>query len=636
MADQKGYVNVNINVNGTVHRVRIQEGVAIGLDQSYNTPLEAKNGTIFSMEEKTEKHKNELGEIYDVGTGIFTAKTTHEIKMSEAEFALFRNVADNVKEGDMLTLSKADIDAAQNLYKQGKFTADVTKNIPQGFYGSKDMQDLGENTVRARISNYDENAKAVAKAAGKEYHSQYAAVVFNKKPGTGYDGIDRDLERYLKLSADGTVTRTFSGPGEGDYWSEYTYTDKNGNKITMSPDYNQNAGKPNKEVMIKKEYTDSNGKHVIDTYVDGTYISYKLPNGNDVDCAKVVTSKTTDGKEVIELYKNSEDGNKKVLDKVIVHYTNNGKKVIEYHNKDGALTSKTVDYEENGKKVHEDYNEKNNMTGKSASYTKGNKSVREAYDGQNKYVGKEVSWNVVRETPQGVGTITDTYKEQYNSNNKLIEKVEPGATSYYDNGVITKKELGGKEDEVIYYKNGKFSHRAVQKYGKGYKRYECVLYHDCVAKCGNFDVEAEVKKPLSEKAQEYRKKFTGKSPKEIAKTLKGQIDGPSFNDKTLAMIDAIPTGQFLKVMKEYAQTGGIWFGNKASLFKDLMNEWNIEDEAFVAVAKKAYASYLLSKQVSDFSENDIDMAQKVSKGCSDSDKVKEFMQSVEKYILPEK
>lgn len=631
MADSKNYVNVNINVNGTVHKVRVQEGVAFAQDDRYDSfksAFQAQNGSLFYTEEKTEQKKDKYdGTIYSHGTGIFTAKTTNEVKMTEAEFALFKNVADNVKEGDVITLSNADIEKAKTLYKAGKFTDDVTKNLPGGFHGEKGNQELGEHHVTAVVSNYDEGKEALSKAKDEKYKYENAGVAFIQ-PKAGeegyYYGINPDLEKYVKLSADGTVKVTHGGAGDGDYWAEYTYTVKNGNKITMSPDYNQNAGNPNKEIMVRKEYTDSDGKRVIETCADCVEIDYKLPNGENVDygVSMVKTSKTSDGKEVIELYEN-DNNNKKVLDKVIIDYTENGKKVIEYHDKNGELTSKTKDYEENGKKVHEDYNSDNHMTGKFAEYTQGKKSIKEIYDGQNKYIGKEVKW----EDERG-----GTDYQKYNSNNKLTESYVGDKHLFYENGVLTRQRISDYNN--IYYKNGKFSHQVVKKVGTRYNTYDCVLNQKGkITKCGDFNVEAEVRRPLSEKAKEYRKEFTGKSAKEIAKTLKGQIDGPSFNDKTLAMIDAIPTEQFLKVMKEYAQTGGIWFGNKANLFKDLMNEWNMKDNALVRVAKKAYASYLLNKTEKGLSGKDIDMAQKAANTNPEGDKVKEFVSSIEEHIM---
>ena len=151
------YLNVNVNVNGKVHKVRIQEGIGIDQTDSYHQDAawRVKNGSLFAWEEKKAVKYNRDGEPYTEIFGTLSPKTTNELKMTEAEFALLKNVADNVNEGgDVLTLSRADIEKAQDLFTQGKFTADVTKNLPSGYHGSKETQHMESGEYLTTSVNY--------------------------------------------------------------------------------------------------------------------------------------------------------------------------------------------------------------------------------------------------------------------------------------------------------------------------------------------------------------------------------------------------------------------------------------------------------------------------------------------------
>ena len=123
------------------------------------------------------------------------------------------------------------------------------------------------------------------------------------------------------------------------------------------------------------------------------------------------------------------------------------------------------------------------------------------------------------------------------------------------------------------------------------------------------------------------------NPAEIAKKLKSQIDLPSKNAKTLAMVEGIPTHKLYDVMKAYSQTGGFWFGNKAGLLTDLADEWGMNPYDLTEIAKRAFASYLLVTKDDNLAKADSEMVKMLRFGCSDEEKIKEFLQNVEKQII---
>ena len=634
MTGKANYITLSINVNGQVHKVKVQEGVGI---ISNEQAWQAKNGSLFRMEEKTETKKREDGTTYKAGLDIFTPKSTAEIKMTEAEFALFKNIADNTNEGNGIILSKADITKAQELFKQGKFTEDITKNLPKGYTGAKEDQDRNTYSVEAIISNYSKDKEAVAKSLGKDYEYDKAIIKFYNNISNSNHAIDTNLEKYSKLSVDGVVKREYAGPGEGESWTEYTYTDKSGNIITMSPDYDGNS------TMVRKEFTDSDGKRVTECYIHDEYnISYQagdLKYNSDYtyyqridsrinSCAyensyfsypKLKVSKTSDGKEVAEIYKENED-NKVVLDKIVISYNNNGKSIVEEHNSNGDLQEKRVTYKENGKFIIEKHSSNDEITKKIVTYTSKGKRFYEEYDGKN---------NLTEKFAEYMNTKGKYVYEKYDSNDKLKERSSYGIDEYYTDGKLTRKET---YDYAFNYENGKRTSTEISR-GSGSKNLRTTI--DTSGKklsFNGFDVQKYRDQERSKEGQKYYERFKDMSPKDIAKKIKSQIDGPSLNSDTLAIVEGIPTVKLVSVMKEYAETGGIWFGNKAPLLTDLVNEWNMKSDDLVEIARRAFASYLMTTKEANLQESDANMAEKVLKGCDDESKLKEFLQSVEKHV----
>lgn len=605
MGNSGNYVNVNINVNGKIHKVKIQNGVGINKtdSNSEDAALRAKNGSLFCMEEKIEVRTEDDGLKWPEHTGIFTPKTTNEIKMTEAEFALFRNVADN--DGDASTLSRADIEKAQNLFSQNKFTSDITKNLPSGYHGSRDAQDMiNGKSVIASITNYDKSKEALAQATGKEYKSETATLRF-------YNKVEEDkcLEKYSKMSADGTVKRTWEGPGEGDEWTVYTYKDKDGNMISMSNDYTYWDG--DKEIkatdkspiLMRVESTDSDGKHVVTAYhgdrvqcpIEDSLNELKLGYYYD----QIKTSTTSDGKEMVELY--DKDNNNFVLKNVVFRYKEGDKEIIEVKDENGNFSAKTADYTENGKTVHELYDKDNKMTKKTVEYEQNGKKIHEDYDGDNKITQKIVEYG------EGENHVV----EHYDSSNTLVKKYTDNANEYYKNGKLYKKSSW---DNTEIYLNGD----------------TCVIENGRITKIGKFNVKGTNNKELSEEAKTYREAYKNEKSKNIAKAIKDQIEGISGNAKTIAMVKAVPADQFIEVLKEYKNLDSwLWF-DKASLFTELMEEWFMDENELADIGKQAFAAYMQGKDSDNVTEEDAQMANFVQSGPKGN--IKDYMLKIEEYI----
>ncbi len=595
MTVQPGYITVNINVNGKAHKVKIQQGIGIDIDKNtyagYSSPdtvLRPKNGSLFCWEEKTQLRKSEDGYTYKEGLDIYAPKSTKEIKMTEAEFSLFKNVADNVKEdGDAITLSRADIVKAQELFSQGKYTSDISKNLPKGFYASKDIQDMRKGvSLRAAATNYDKNKEALANAKGQYYQADFAGLTFYNKTEE-----DKYLEKYSKMSSDGCVKRTYQGEGDGGAcWTLYTYKDKDGNLITESPDYNSAMGYKNNNgaKLMRFEGKDSEGKSVITEYYDCVKTTldaeseFALKLGSYY--SQIKTSKTPDGKDFIELYEKDEN-DKFHLKHILIKYKNGDKNVVELKDENGNPSKKIVDYVESGKKVHEDYDKDNKLVKKTVEYTRGKDKITEEYNSKKQLIVRDI---------------------QKNGDWTQLE------TEYYENNKFVKKEKGSRSERYI-------------------KGDTIVVDNKEVTKCAGFNAKEWANKELSEKAKEYKQALRNQTTVNIARTIKDQINGPSGNSKTIAMVKAIPADKFIEVLRQYNNVDGwLWF-DKSSLFTDLTDEWFMDSNELTDIAKQAFAVYLQDKSGEKITEEDIKMAKFVQQGPTND--IKEYMLKVENYIL---
>ena len=305
------FVNVNINVDGKTYKAKVQEGLVLG-DLYGNGASYFKNNTIF------QNNSSEYGEVaWKMGK--------NEIKMSKSEFALFKNIADNHDEKMGLTLSKKDFDIAIDLYCEGKFTKDISRNLPEGDYAEPHMQDrYGDNYLQAGTKN--------AKLAIQPYNPDN---VINGALDLDYitEKLKNNVteEVYIAYSGDG-IEETYYIDNEG--WTCFY----NGDKRRTTTDSEGNT--------VEETYNTSH--KIMTTYITKTngtkeyYINGRLEE----------RTYTKDNKKIHEEYENGKlarreitwDDNKKIYNgKNELIYESSGEYYKEYSN--GNVTEELKDIE---------------------------------------------------------------------------------------------------------------------------------------------------------------------------------------------------------------------------------------------------------------------------------------------------
>jgi len=214
--------------------------------------------------------------------------------MTKAQFALFKNVADNVKEDDKdntITLSAKDIDKAEELFRAGKFTEDISKNIPEGYDAYMGSQYLYTND--GQLPPFIE---AQLKIDGETYGYDNVAFYYGDNTGS----------QELMEAAENSIDNKVIYDAHADIGEWYFYTDKNG--VTHGRDFGG-------EEDFSIEY-DEDGKHI---------------HKNFEDKIETITYTTEEGKEIEEIYYNLERKNLK-------------RKTITYKKEDGNNYSMTKEY----------------------------------------------------------------------------------------------------------------------------------------------------------------------------------------------------------------------------------------------------------------------------------------------------
>lgn len=606
------FINASINVEGKIYKIKVEEGIGFNYDNlQRNTPAwYVKNGSLFTWVDKATY--NEYGFPLE-GGAILSPKKTNEIKMSKAEFALFKNVADNINENkETISLSRADIEKAQELYKKGQFTKDISKNIPSGYKGYKNSQDLEtDEYVTAEISTYDEKEEEIAKAKDQEYEYKTASMTF-------YHNITEDeyLEKYSKMSSDGTVKIVYAGSHDDGTWTEYTYRDKDGSLITESPDWTLDGEPAKNPVLLQVEHTDKDGKQVktgIKRYIETPYDFKTTLDGLDYAYEQTKTFKTSDGKEALEVY-NKDDNGDFILKKTAIKYKDGDTEVYELKDENGNLLNKRFYNAEKNEKIFEKYND-NKLSQRNISYTENDIEYHEVYNGD-----KELQNKTIRNNGK-------TTYEEYGPNNKLNKKT----VEYYENDNQISELYDSNQTLVKKIITANSPYRGSQVIIEDYvKNCTTISKEDKIVKCEDFDIQEKTNFNLTDKELKYHWEYKNMQTAKIAQSIKEQINGISLNKTTISMIKAIPTDKIVDVLKEYKNLDSeLWF-DKASLFTDLQDEYFMKDEDLLSIAQQAFASYLAGKTPETLTSEDIEMTKFVQAGTSDN--LKEYLHTIENYI----
>ncbi|MGN0031437.1 MAG: hypothetical protein ACI37Q_05740 [Candidatus Gastranaerophilaceae bacterium] len=138
------YVNVAINIGGKTQTVKIEKGC-----------LFENNGGQYVVDEKG------VLNIFDKKTGQW--KKTGAINMTQYQFNTFKAVANNTKEGDGITLSKNDILSAQDKFKKGQFTKDMSEFLGNSYHIENPKMSTNEKSVQVYVTNGNEGQSATLK-----------------------------------------------------------------------------------------------------------------------------------------------------------------------------------------------------------------------------------------------------------------------------------------------------------------------------------------------------------------------------------------------------------------------------------------------------------------------------------------
>ena len=213
------FINVNINVDGKIHKVKIEEGIGLTSNNG-NTSNAIFEGSIFNAKSK----ETEYG-------GEWHWTKGKEIKMNASEFALFKNIADNCKEGNDIIFSKDDLNKAFSLYENGKFTIDINKNLPKGDFAKPEMQDRrGYEYLKAASKHGEVGFSLLEEDQWGDFNSDIAKALNNGTTDTvitSWSYGDSPDITHGYIDKDGWFCNL-----DGNKLSR-TATDKNGNKIKV-------------------------------------------------------------------------------------------------------------------------------------------------------------------------------------------------------------------------------------------------------------------------------------------------------------------------------------------------------------------------------------------------------------------
>ncbi len=137
-------VNVQVKIGSTTKNIQMEKGCM----------FENKGGKYLVDE-------NGKLNVFDKNTN--TWKQTSAINMTNYQFKAFQAVANNSNEGSGIILSKKDIELAQEKFRKGEFTADMSELLPDGYKIEKPKLSTSEKYVQAYVTNGKEKESATLK-----------------------------------------------------------------------------------------------------------------------------------------------------------------------------------------------------------------------------------------------------------------------------------------------------------------------------------------------------------------------------------------------------------------------------------------------------------------------------------------
>ena len=190
------YAKVNINVDGKKYPVQIDKNLIL-TKQNYDRKVFSSTSDGQLVEQYYPKN--------NYGHSVWSFPT--EIKFNESEFTLFKNIADNYDEKEaVITLSMKDFDDAIGKYINGEFTADISKNLPEGDFVKREELER-DNTegifIKSQKGDFllsidryaqkieDEIAPHIEKSKNNSVNVRYSGDGIQ-----GFDYIDKSCKKY--------------------------------------------------------------------------------------------------------------------------------------------------------------------------------------------------------------------------------------------------------------------------------------------------------------------------------------------------------------------------------------------------------------------------------------------------------
>lgn len=205
MIEKSQFITMNINVDGQIHKVKVQKGVTFNFgakENSWNSCWAENDEKAGIIKNRPNFTTNDYGERYYNGNFTSNVEYSPEIKMLKCEFAIFKNFADNIKEnGDEIILSKDDINKAEKLYSNGEFTEDMSKNLPSGYKANRDDQILEHHDIYSYVGGSVTDTQNGEKS--------YVEFILDDN---NYN-VFSNIKKYAKESANGEVVTEVGGEG---------------------------------------------------------------------------------------------------------------------------------------------------------------------------------------------------------------------------------------------------------------------------------------------------------------------------------------------------------------------------------------------------------------------------------------
>ena len=194
-------VNVKVSVNGKEQVIKMERG----------TSFENKGG-IFTAGEN-----NDVLKMTNYQARTFLAMANNNI--DDNETINYDEILKNKKNEIDLTgavLSKKDIQEAQNKYKNGRFVADMSEFLPEGYKIERPKLTSAENMVQAYVTNGKESQSATLKFSIVDTINNLSNKNNEMRSSSGKKNADSDLANQVISYKKGgnTYTITYNKDGK--------------------------------------------------------------------------------------------------------------------------------------------------------------------------------------------------------------------------------------------------------------------------------------------------------------------------------------------------------------------------------------------------------------------------------------